>query len=62
VDPLPRSKDDYVSGYRQAPNSHERTTITLVVGGGLRGTAYRRDEEASALSVVVKPAGAVNAD
>lgn len=53
---------DYVRGYRRAPHAHDTTGITLIVDGGFRETAHGREEEASALSVVVKPAGTVHAD
>lgn len=53
---------DYGSSYRRGPHDHERTGITLIVDGSFRETAQGREEEASALSVVVKPAGTVHAD
>lgn len=53
---------DYAAGYRQAPHAHEKTGITLVLAGKLRETARGREEYASALSVVVKPAGTLHAD
>lgn len=53
---------DYAPGYRQAPHAHDTTGITLVLDGSFRETAHGREEEASALSVVVKPAGTVHAD
>ncbi|MDX1623621.1 MAG: AraC family transcriptional regulator [Gemmatimonadota bacterium] len=52
----------YPPDYRQAPHAHDTTGITLVLGGEIRETASRREEEASSLSVVVKPAGTVHAD
>lgn len=52
----------YPPRYRQPPHAHDSTGITLVVDGGLRETVRGRDEVASALSVVVKPAGTVHAD
>lgn len=53
---------DYPPGFRQAPHAHDTTGITLVVDGSFRETARGREEHASALSVVVKPAGTVHAD
>ena len=53
---------DYAPGYRQAPHEHDITGITLVVDGGFRERARGREEHASALSVVVKPAGTVHDD
>jgi AraC family transcriptional regulator len=53
---------DYVSGWRQPAHAHETTGITLVVSGDFRETACGREEWASSLSVVVKPAGVVHAD
>lgn len=53
---------DYPPGYRQPPHAHESTGITLVLAGEFRETAYGREEQASALSVVVKPSGTVHAD
>jgi AraC family transcriptional regulator len=56
------SEVDYAAGWRQPPHAHESTGVTLVVAGGFRETACGREESASALSVVVKPAGVVHAD
>lgn len=53
---------DYDPGYRQPPHAHPEHGITLVLAGGFRETAFGREEDASALSVVVKPAGTVHAD
>ena len=53
---------DYAAGWRQPPHAHESTGVTLVLAGGFRETAFGRDESASSLSVVVKPAGVVHAD
>ncbi len=53
---------DYAPGYDQPPHSHELTGLTLVLGGDFREWADGREEFASALSVVVKPAGTVHAD
>lgn len=53
---------EYAPGYRRAAHAHDTTGITLIVDGGFRETAQGREEEASALSVVVKPAGTVHAD
>jgi AraC family transcriptional regulator len=53
---------DYAAGYRRGPHWHEETGITLVVDGSFRETACGREELASALSVVVKPAGTVHED
>lgn len=52
----------YPPGYRQAPHAHDSTGITLVVDGSFCETAQGREEVASALSVVVKPAGTVHSD
>lgn len=52
----------YPPGYRQAPHAHDSTGITLVVDGSFRETADGREEVASALSLVVKPAGTIHAD
>jgi AraC family transcriptional regulator len=56
------SEVDYAAGWRQPPHAHESTGVTLVVAGGFRETACGREESATALSVVVKPAGVVHAD
>lgn len=53
---------DYAPGYRQAPHAHDTNGVTLVLAGGFRETARGREEDASALSVVVKPAGTIHAD
>lgn len=52
----------YPPRYRQAPHAHDSTGITLVVDGGFCETVRGREEVASALSVVVKPAGTMHAD
>lgn len=52
----------YAPGYRRPPHSHDTTGITLLVDGFFREAAHGREEEASALSVVVKPAGTVHSD
>ena len=51
---------DYAPGYRREPHFHEQIGITLVVDGLLRERARGAEEDASALSVVVKPAGTVH--
>ena len=56
------SEVNYAAGWRQPPHAHESTGVTLVVAGGFRETACGREESATALSVVVKPAGVVHAD
>lgn len=53
---------DYAAGYRQPPHDHDTIGITLVLAGGFRERAHGREEYASALSVVVKPAGTVHDD
>jgi AraC family transcriptional regulator len=56
------SEVDYAPGWRQPAHAHESTGVTLVLAGGFRETAFGREESASSLSVVVKPAGVVHAD
>jgi len=56
------SEVEYAPGWRQPPHAHESTGVTLVLAGGWRETACGREESASSLSVVVKPAGVVHAD
>lgn len=51
---------NYAPGYRRRSHGHDVTGITLVIDGRLRERAHRCDEEASALSVVVKPAGTMH--
>ena len=51
---------DYAPGHRLAPHAHDRIGITLVVDGLLREVAHGTEEDASALSVVVKPAGTMH--
>jgi AraC family transcriptional regulator len=53
---------DYAPGWRQPAHAHEYTGVTLVLAGGFLETACGREESATALSVVVKPAGVVHAD
>jgi AraC-like DNA-binding protein/quercetin dioxygenase-like cupin family protein len=53
---------DYSPEYRRGMHSHDTTGITLVLHGDFRETACGQEETASALSVVVKPAGTVHAD
>lgn len=53
---------DYPPDYRQPLHAHATAGITVVLAGAIRETARRREELASALSVVVKPAGARHAD
>lgn len=50
----------YSPGYRQRPHHHETTGITLVFGGHMWEKAHRTEENASSLSVVVKPPGTVH--
>lgn len=52
----------YAPGYRRAAHAHDTTGITLLVNGLFHETANGREEEASTLSVVVKPAGTVHSD
>lgn len=52
----------YAAGYRQGKHAHERASVTLLLRGALRETAAGREENATVLSVVVKPAGVVHAD
>lgn len=52
----------YPPRIRQAPHAHERTGITLVLGGGIRETVGRKEEIGRVLSLVVKPAGVIHAD
>ena len=52
----------YPPGFRQAAHSHDEDGVTLVLGGGILETVDRREEVATCLSVVVKPAGVVHAD
>lgn len=52
----------YPRGIRQAPHAHERTGITLVLGGRIRETVGRKEEIGRVLSLVVKPAGVIHAD
>lgn len=52
----------YAAGVRQTPHAHELCGITLVVAGVLSECARGREEFASALSVVVKPAGIEHAN
>ncbi len=52
----------YAPGWRQPRHAHESAGVTLVVAGAFRETACGREESATALSVVVKPAGVVHAD
>jgi AraC family transcriptional regulator len=56
------SEVDYAPRWRQPPHAHESTGVTLVLAGGFRETACGREESATSLSVVVKPAGVVHAD
>lgn len=53
---------DYAPGWRQPAHAHDYTGVTLVLAGGFLETACGREESATALSVVVKPAGVVHAD
>ncbi|HUP00920.1 MAG TPA: AraC family transcriptional regulator [Gemmatimonadota bacterium] len=53
---------EYAAGFRQAPHLHESDGITVLIAGAIRETAAGREEVASCLSVVVKPAGVVHAD
>lgn len=48
---------DYPPHYRQGAHSHDGSSITLVMAGGLRESTRRGDAAASPLSVVMKPAG-----
>ncbi|HUP49126.1 MAG TPA: AraC family transcriptional regulator, partial [Thermoanaerobaculia bacterium] len=50
----------YAAGYRREPHSHETLGITLVLDGHLRERVRGVEEDSSALSVVVKPAGTVH--
>ena len=52
----------YAPGWRQPRHAHESAGVTLVVAGAFRETACGREESATALSVVVKPAGVLHAD
>lgn len=52
----------YRPGLHQAAHAHEHDGITLVLSGEIRETVGRRDEVATCLSVVIKPAGVVHAD
>jgi AraC family transcriptional regulator len=52
----------YPPGLHQAAHFHEYAGMTLILAGGILETVGRRDEGATCLSVVVKPAGVVHAD
>ena len=56
------AETDYSGGSNQAAHTHSTTGITLVLSGSLREVACGREEWASCLSVVVKPAGVVHSD
>jgi AraC family transcriptional regulator len=51
---------DYAPGYRRRPHHHDTTGITLVVDGLMWERAHGAEEDATALSVVVKPPGTVH--
>ena len=53
---------DYSASYRRGFHSHEVSSITLVLDGVLGESACGREETASTLSVVVKPAGTSHAN
>ncbi|MBW3563831.1 MAG: AraC family transcriptional regulator [Acidobacteria bacterium] len=50
----------YHPGYRREAHAHDWMGITLVIDGALRERANGIEEDASALSVVFKPAGTVH--
>lgn len=50
----------YAPGYRREPHSHDTLGITLVLDGHLRERVRGIEENSSALSVVIKPAGTVH--
>lgn len=52
----------YPPGYRQPVHAHPGASLTLILSGALRETAGRREETASALSVVAKLPGVAHAD
>lgn len=52
----------YPPGLEQPPHVHGVMGVTLVVRGMIRELACRREELATSLSVVVKPAGVEHAD
>lgn len=53
---------DYSPAYRRGPHAHDWIGITLILDGSFREVSCGREVDASALSVVVKPAGTVHAD
>lgn len=52
----------YAPGLRQPMHEHVEMGVTLVLRGSLRETSCAREEIATSLSVVVKPAGVEHAD
>ena len=52
----------YPPGLRQGAHAHNEDGVTIVLGGGIREAVGGREEIATCLSVVVKPAGVIHAD
>jgi len=52
----------YPPGARMPPHSHDHPSVTMVLAGGLRESVGRDEDEATPLSVVVKPAMVRHAD
>jgi AraC family transcriptional regulator len=56
------SEHNYPPGMRQAGHAHDVTTISIVLAGGLRERAGRREHHSRPLSIVIKPIGTEHAD
>lgn len=52
----------YPAGLRQSRHSHEKSSVTILLGGEIRERTRTGEETGSALSVVTKPAGVRHAD
>lgn len=52
----------YEPGTRMLPHRHDQPSITLVLAGGIRESVGSHEDDATPLSVVVKPAGVRHAD
>jgi len=52
----------YPADMRMAPHSHDHPSVTLVLAGGLRESVGHHEDEATPLSVVIKPPEVRHAD